>query len=181
MNSYLPFTRAYWVIPGRLLAGYYPGDLDPSTEINKLNGLLDVGVQLVINLMSPDEISTNGKPFQSYEPVLKNLAKERNLEIECRRFPIKDMSTPTPLQMRMILDTIDTALANNKVIYIHCWGGLGRTGTVIGCFLSRHGLASGSEAITKIALLRQDMPGSELNSPETIAQEVMVMSWVEGH
>lgn len=181
MNNDLPFPRAYWVIPGRLLAGNYPGDPDPSIQSIKLNGLLDVGVQLIINLLNPDENGSNGKPFQSYEAEIKKLAQNRNQEIECKHFPIKDFSTPTPLQMRLILDTIDQGLANGKIVYVHCWGGLGRTGTVIGCFLSRHGLASGTGTITKIAELRQGMPGSEYNSPETTAQEVMMMSWVEGH
>jgi len=32
----LPFPRTYWVIPGRFLAGFYPGDLDPSRQKAKL-------------------------------------------------------------------------------------------------------------------------------------------------
>lgn len=47
------------------------------------------------------------------------------------------MRTPTVDQMRAILDAIDRAAGS--IVYVHCWGGHGRTGTVAGCYLVRHG------------------------------------------
>ena len=37
-----------------------------------------------------------------------------------------------------ILDAIDKALEDGKNVYVHCWGGIGRDGTVVGCWLVRH-------------------------------------------
>ena len=36
--------------------------------------------------------------------------------------------------MVAILDSLDTAIADEHTIYLHCWGGIGRTGTVVGCW-----------------------------------------------
>jgi protein-tyrosine phosphatase len=35
--------------------------------------------------------------------------------------------------MTTILDAIDESMTAGKPVYVHCWGGMGRTGTVIGC------------------------------------------------
>ena len=45
--------------------------------------------------------------------------------------------------MTRILDDVDAALADGGAVYVHCWGGIGRTGTVVGCWLVRHGLDDG--------------------------------------
>ncbi len=64
--------------------------------------------------------------------------------------------------------------------YVHCWGGKGRTGTVIGCYLARHGHATGRNVIDMIKELRKDVKDHFLASPETNPQIDMVMSWGEG-
>jgi hypothetical protein len=42
-----PFERSYWVVPGKFLAGYYPGDLDKDMMSYKLNGLLSAGILIL--------------------------------------------------------------------------------------------------------------------------------------
>ena len=44
-------------------------------------------------------------------------------------------------------------------VYVHCWGGIGRTGTVVGCWLVRHGM-TGDEALAEFA-----SPGRWFNRP----------------
>ena len=90
------------------------------------------------------------------------------------------MGTPTLGEMVGILDTIDAALNAGHTIYVHCYGGIGWTGTVVGCFMVRHGI-SGAEALNEIAHLRQGTPDGWKSSPETKAQREMVLNWlVEG-
>ena len=90
------------------------------------------------------------------------------------------METPTQEEMAGILDTIDAALDAGHTVYVHCYGGIGRTGTVIGCYLVRHGM-SGEEALEEIAGLRQGTPDGWKRSPETEPQRQMVQNWlVEG-
>ena len=45
---------------------------------------------------------------------------------------------------------VDDALGEGRTVYVHCWGGIGRTGTVVGCWLVRHGL-TGRGALDQIA------------------------------
>jgi hypothetical protein len=75
------------------------------------------------------------------------------------------MGTPTVGYVMRILDDIDEARARGGTAYVHCWGGVGRTGTVIGCWLMRHAL-DGGDPIARIAVLRAAVAG-ERPSPET--------------
>ena len=51
-----PFDRSYWVVPGKLLAGCYPGDKNREIAKKKLQGLIDCGIRLVVNLMEESEL-----------------------------------------------------------------------------------------------------------------------------
>ena len=83
--------------------------------------------------------------------------------------------------MTRILDAIDTALERDEAVYVHCWGGHGCTGTVIGCWLVRHGTTP-DEAIALIRERRCDLPVFRANplSPQTREQHAFVHSWSPG-
>jgi hypothetical protein len=175
-----PFDRSYWVEPGRLLAGCYPGAQDQKEAEEKLKGLLYSGIKLVISLMEEDELGHYGEPFVQYDKNLTKMAKDAGTEIECIRMPIQDLNTPSPEFMVEILDRIDQAISQENPVFVHCWGGKGRTGTVVGCFLARHGKASGENVLLEIADLRKNDPTSHQRSPETERQRSMVRCWGEG-
>jgi protein-tyrosine phosphatase len=78
--------------------------------------------------------------------------------------------------MTSVLDEIDRALAAGHNVYLHCYAGLGRTGTVVGCFLVRHGLA-GDEALRAIRELRRETAFPDSPSPQTEEQARMVRRW----
>ncbi|MCG8352317.1 MAG: hypothetical protein MI924_31515, partial [Chloroflexales bacterium] len=59
---------------------------------------------------------------------------------------------------------------------IHCWGRIGRTGTVVGCYLACHGM-SGEAAIQEIARLRQKTPDYRYPAPARDIQRQMVCTW----
>jgi protein-tyrosine phosphatase len=48
------------------------------------------------------------------------------------RYPLKDMGITKPEQIRKILDTIRSSIEAGHPVYLHCWGGHGRTGTIVG-------------------------------------------------
>jgi hypothetical protein len=83
---------------------------------------------------------------------------------------------PTRTQMRAILDDLDSALQSGCVVYVHCFGGIGRTGTVVGCYLVNQGM-SGDAALETITQLRQPLPKGYRPSPETAAQRALVRTW----
>ena len=73
------------------------------------------------------------------------------------RAPIPDMEVPGAGELRWTLDAIDAEIAGGGVAYVHCWAGRGRTGTVVGCWLVRHGLV-GEDALARIVTLRRSLP-----------------------
>ena len=100
------------------------------------------------------------------------------MKVEHRSFPIGDFGLPTPETMTSILDTIDVALRDGRKIYLHCWGGIGRTGTTVGCYLVRRGM-TGEEALRQLAEWWQTVPKSQIHqrSPETAEQTQFIRSW----
>jgi hypothetical protein len=173
----LPFERSYWVAAGRLLAGAYPGDASAVQAERKLAGLIGCGVGLVINLMYANEVNQSGVPFVDYRPVLEALAQRAGRAIRCSRLPIRDYDVPAVAHMRNILDTIDAASASGEIVYVHCWGGKGRTGTVIGCYLARHELAVGEAALVRLNELAKAASYDFGSVPQTPAQCEFVQKW----
>ena len=139
-----PHGNCYWVRPGHLLAGEYPGDRNAAVAQRRLRTHLDCGVMFFLDLTETGELVP-------YESDLPALTAARGLAVEYRRWPVVDLSVPR-CQQEMVasLDTIDAALASGHCVYVHCWGGVGRTGTVIGCHLVRHG-QTGEEALRTLA------------------------------
>jgi hypothetical protein len=150
--------------------------LDPDWATEKLQGLVDAGIQHVITLMEEGESSR----FTPYMPELTALAAAHGTEVSSVRLPIRDVNIPSKEAMVGILDEIDLSMQVDQPVYVHCWGGRGRTGTVVGCYLARHGTAVGQEAIERINYLRRAVPASEFRSPETHEQCDMVRSWSIG-
>lgn len=176
----IPFDRSYWVVPGRLLAGFYPSSDDRAEATVKLQRLLEVGVRHVINLTEPIEKNWNGVPLSDYEPELMTLANQQKLQVVCRRQPIRDLDVPAIASMKIILDHIDEAMQGGKTAYVHCWGGRGRTALVVGCFLARHGMATGDKALQMIRYLRRTDAKADAEAPETAVQKEFVRTWSIG-
>ena len=172
-----PFPNSYWVTDA-LLAGEYPGAPDPALAEAKVIKLLSCGISSVIDLTEPWDGPGDG--LLPYHPFLPDHTTTGKPITYCRR-PIPDVSVPRSRQdMITILDSIDHATANGHVVYVHCWGGIGRTGTVIGCYLVRHGM-TGEEALANVHQLwhTTEKSLSRPFSPETSAQQHWVRTWHE--
>jgi hypothetical protein len=176
-----PFPRSYWVVPGRLLGGYYPGERDLDDAEAKLLPLLASGLRTFVNLMEADETGWDGQPFTPYERRLVELGAERGIEVDCWRFPIRDVTAPPRETAVLILDAIDASLYARRPVYVHCRGGIGRTGAIVGCCLVRHGLATGGDVIDRIRDLRRAHPEARRREfPQCLEQREIVTTWTEG-
>jgi hypothetical protein len=173
----VPFNRSYWVVPGKLLAGGYPGSEDPVEEERNLKGLIQAGIRHVISFMEPQEYDCPDDPFPPYVDHMESIAKKLKISVTFDQISIKDFSVPTERQMIRILNQIDMCIKYDKPVYVHCWGGKGRTGTVVGCYLARHGMATRNEVIKKIKELRKNTEDCSDPSPETKKQIKMVINW----
>lgn len=169
-----PTPNTYWVNE-HLLAGEYPGHKDEAEARRKLAAFLDTGVTCFVDLTEEGELVP-------YAHLLPARAPTSELPVEYHRHPIRDVSVPrSPAEMIAILDTIDEAIAAGHTVYVHCWGGVGRTGTVIGCYLVRHGL-DGEAALAELARLWRtvEKSGRKPQTPETWQQREWVRNWREG-
>lgn len=161
-----PLPNSYWVIPGRLLAGEYPGGHSVRETQERLAKLIGAGIRCFIDLTQPDELD----PYDAELP----------LEVEYMRKPIKDHGLPARREhMIEIQACIDHALRTGMPTYIHCRAGIGRTGTAVACFLVEQGLA-GDAALAELNRLWQQCyrSGSWPSVPETEEQCEYVRSWI---
>ena len=159
----------YWVEPGRLVAGEYPADWSERGTRRKLRALLEAGIRTFIDLTEDGEL-------EAYDHWLLKEAGTLAVEVTYHRHPVRDLRVPTREGMRAILALIDDAIANDAPVYVHCWGGIGRTGTVVGCWLVERG-RSGSQALVDIVLLREGIRKRLLTSPEMPEQRIFVEAW----
>jgi len=166
-----PIPESYWVEPGRLLAGEYPGRYDEELTCKRADAFIEAGFNTFIDLTKPNETSP-------YLNILLEQAKTYNVNVKHYRFPIRDFGLPTLKQMMSILDTIDVELQAGRKIYLHCWGGIGRTGTTVGCYLVRRG-KTGEEALSQLAEWWKSVPKSYYypQTPETKQQMEFIRNW----
>ena len=78
--------------------------------------------------------------------------------------------------MKEILDFIETEITEGRVVYLHCFRGLGRTGTVVGCYLIRNG-ADRCRITSVISNLRKGVAGDFRKSPENDFQMSFIDNW----
>lgn len=166
-----PIDESYWVEENCFLAGEYPGRYDVEQAHKRMDALLEAGFDTFIDLTKPNEMP-------SYLPLLHEESRIYEVDVQYHRFAIGNFGLPSPRLMKSILDQIDASLQAGRKVYLHCWGGIGRTGTTVGCYLVRRGY-SGEEALRQLASWWQGVPKSSIHprSPESQEQADFVRNW----
>ena len=80
--------------------------------------------------------------------------------------------------MEAMLGLITSQMEQRHGVYVHCWGGVGRTGTVLGCLAVERGVPRES-VFDELARFRGGTQRAVRESPETAEQREFVMSWVD--
>ncbi len=140
-----------WLEEYKLAALSYPESEDAFTLLWKM------GIRVLINLTE--------------EPPPGEIL--RKVGILTEHIPIVDFTAPTLKQVEQALTMIHFYLEKNMPVAVHCIAGLGRTGTILACYLVREAMSAG-EAITAI---RRWRPGSI----ETLDQEAVIHEYEQFH
>lgn len=144
-----------YIIPGKLAGCAKPGGWsDPRSD---LSGLARLGIGAIVSLTE-----------EKLDPLALQDFGFRYLHL-----PIPDFMAPAPAQIRDYLIFVDACLDENIAVATHCGAGIGRTGTMLACYLVHLG-ASPAEAVAKI---RRERPGSI----ETAQQEQSIGNYFKKH
>jgi ADP-ribosyl-[dinitrogen reductase] hydrolase len=173
-----PNGNTYWVVPLKFLAGEYPGDEDPVKASKKIKQFLAAGIRHFIDLTEPGE-KTRSRELVPYEGILSEEARNSNIDATYQRFPIVDNSVPSDSDhLAEILFAIDARIREGGPVYLHCWGGIGRTGLVVACWLQEHGRTpNGALAELSAKWSTVEKSYREPRSPQTQPQVSWVESW----
>ena len=133
-----------WLVEYKLAALSYPESEDAFTLLWKL------GIRALINLTE--------------DPLPEEILREVGILTE--HIPVVDFTAPTLKQVEQALAMIHFYLGRNMPVAVHCIAGLGRTGTILACYL----VGEGKSADEAIAVIRRWRHGSV----ETLDQEAVI-------
>ena len=122
-----PLHQSYEVsvAGGVVYAGEYPGDKYGEKATEKLKRMYHFGIRHFIDLTEEGELC----PYNHLLPS----------DTTYTRFPIPDCGVPKSIEsVRRLLLRIEELKKMEGYVYVHCWGGVGRTGTIVACYLSQN-------------------------------------------
>lgn len=163
--------HAWWIAPGQVLAGEYPGRGNSRMAERALELLADVGIDTIFDLTHEDGEA------DSYDRPWRRIGKRRDRQLRRIHHPIGDFGAIDGHGYRRIVRDIEKELAAGRAVYIHCWAGIGRTGTVVGVWLRHRGL-SADEALEAIREARVGTKNAAYASPQTDGQRAAIRNFV---
>jgi len=137
-----------------LIQGEIAGMARPMSMVADLEFLKDNGIEAIVSLT---EI-----------PLHKTLIEEFGFEY--KHIPIPDLASPAQEQIEEFVFFVNNLTTSKKKIVVHCDAGIGRTGTMLACYLVNKGCSANS-----ISEVRKKRPGSI----ETIEQEDTILKYEE--
>ena len=148
-------------LPGKQYVGWTGGhwrDLEADAQRLREHWRVDA----LLLLVEDHELEMTGVP-----DIVETLHRHH---IEVLRHPVRDLDVPDdPIAYRATLDGVRSRLRNGESVVVACRGGLGRTGTAVGCLLREGGL-SGPDAVRLTRASRR-------NTIERGIQVVFVEGW----
>ena len=128
-----------WLIENKLAGSAIP------TSIDEVKWIIGQGVKSIVTVRE--------------EP----LDDEWVREVKYLHIMSNDMGVPEFVDLGSAVDFIHRRITNNEPVMVHCLAGLGRTGTLLACYLVKYQNMSADEATKKV---REERPGSIQSYPQ---------------
>lgn len=121
-----PLNQSYEVYGnGVIYAGEYPGDKNEEVAKRKIKQMHRFGIRHFIDLTEEGELT----PYSHLLPD----------DTTYTRFPIRDRCAPKSVEaVKGLLLHIEELKKRDGYVYVHCWGGVGRTGTIVACYIAQN-------------------------------------------
>ena len=207
-----PTPWSNYVIQGRVLAGAFPAVVNDEDTHSILRAILKTGVDAFVCLQAEfnaivSEISwRSGKTLRPYIRDAQKLimrakevrGRERDMievsdedasllnihqeKLDLLHLPIVDGSISSDQAMSDLADDCCQRVLNGQRLYIHCWGGHGRTGTLVAIMLSRLYGLSGLDSLHYTQMMHDVRISSQNTaSPQTRSQVLQVLRLTTPH
>ena len=128
-----------WLIENKLAGSGIP------TSIDEVQWAIEQGVKSIVTVRE-EPLDNSWVKGVNYLHVISN-----------------DMGVPEFGDLTSAIDFIHSRITNNEPVMVHCLAGLGRTGTILACYLVKYQNLSADEATQKV---REERPGSIQSYPQ---------------
>jgi hypothetical protein len=177
---------AHWSIPGSLIVGACPVPQKNTPFPYSNNKYLETQTRTVLTTLTRDhqitaymslmaECDENGTTSSPYRPYSKLDLPVVNPQAQFYKLDIKDCNVTKDEDLLAFVDQAIHLLQSGERVYLHCWGGHGRAGTVNCLILCRVYGMSASDALDYCQFIH-DCRASHIDvaSPQTLVQATQV-------
>ena len=135
-------TNFSWLIDNKLAGSGMPTTIEEITWVQKQ------GVKSIVTMTEA--------------PLPESWIKD----VKYLHVPTEDLSAPDIEQIDQTVEFIHERLQSEEPVMVHCAAGIGRTGTILACYLVKYHKLSAKDAIEKV---RKERPGSIQSESQEIA------------
>jgi len=200
-----PTNESNWVMPGHLLVGAYPGVVDDEENMTTIWGILNCKVTTFVCLQVEypgpevtEDMWRSGRAIRPYfgdvKEVVKHVDSMREVnkdysvknvtsikKLDFVHVPIVDCSVTDDNTIFQLCVNLVNRISRGEVLYVHCWGGHGRTGTAI-CIMLHLMYGMSAKDCMEYCQFVHDLRRIpiDVGSPQTQAQRDQVIRVIEG-